>query len=209
MSSTPPRSGDVRSAEALTWLHKARQPHPALAAPLQVPLRFQGATLQGVPYPSLVKIAEDYVARFWQLAPRGMAPFFVGNAGTYKTHVSSWIAERIHLDHKVDVTWCACAHDLLELDLDYFSPSAKKKIDALIKAPFLVMDDISLVTRGSRQMQIVVAIGTMRFDAMRPTLWTGNYELKKKSDVSKLDDAVGVALSRRIMECSEGLRVSL
>ena len=185
------------------WLTKARKSHLELLAPNEVPRRFQDASLASVKPEALVRIAKRYSDEFWTVAPKGIAPLFLGTAGQHKTVTAAAIANGIRTHYLLDVAWCSCATEFVQFDRETFSPSTKQRMDWLKSAPFLVMDDFTQVPPGSRMMHTLVEVGCTRYDAMLPTLWTGNV-LITKTDRSALIAAVGAALSRRMLETSEG-----
>lgn len=185
------------------WLAKQRKTHPELLAPTEVPRRFQDVSLASVKPEALVKIAKRYSTDFWDVAPKGIAPLFLGTAGQHKTVTAAAIATGIRQQYWLDVAWCSCATEFVQFDRETFSPTTKQRMDWLKTAPFLVMDDFTQVPAGSRMMHTLVEVGCSRYDAMLPTLWTGNV-LITKTDRSALITAVGAALARRMLETSEG-----
>lgn len=188
------------------WLAAYVQPHVSLLPPLELPRRYAEAKLDEIPYPALVKALKKYGDAFWTAAPKGIAPFFVGAAGTYKSYSAALLASSIREVYRIPVGWCNCAAELVQLDRRQFDKASEARIDFLKSVPFLVMDDFTQVKQGSRQLDIMIEIGTERFDQLLPTLWTGNISLSK-DNTKELDDAVGACLSRRMLETSEGFRV--
>lgn len=191
-----------------TWLSKQRKTHIELLHSTEVPRRFQQARLSDVQPSGLVKVAQRYSDEFWNVAPNGIAPLFLGTAGQYKTMTAAAIANGIRTHYLLDVAWCNCATEFVQFDREAFDPSTKKRLDWLKSAPFLVMDDFTSVPPKSRMAHTLVELGCTRYDAMLPTLWTGNL-LITKTDRTPLVAAVGAALSRRILEASEGFAVQV
>jgi hypothetical protein len=199
----------MTSTKTTNWLERQVQPHPRLLDPSPIPPRYDHATLADVPYPSLVTTAREYGKRFWDVAPLGQAPLLLGVAQTWKTHAAAVLASKIRELYQLNVGWCNCASELPRLDRDAFLETTRTRIQYMKTVPFLVMDDFSQVKQGAgRQLDIMVEIGTDRFDNLRPTLWTGNLTITKE-DRSALVNAVGTCLARRMLEASEGFRVML
>jgi DNA replication protein DnaC len=188
-----------------TWLHAEFAPHPALLPPLELPPRFANVKFADIPSPGLRRIAQTYVKGFWEFAPEGRAPLFVGSVETYKTYTAALIAKAIHRTYQLPVVWVNCAEEFNRLERNRYSDETNARIHKLKTASFLVLDDVSQVPAGTWQMNIVVEIGAYRFDHLRPTLYTGNIDVSS-TDTDVLERAFGACLSRRILSSSEGLR---
>lgn len=186
------------------WLLEARM-SPTVLPPLDLPRRYMDATLKNVPHLALVKVARNYGTKFWEAAPKGLAPLLVGAAGEYKTVTAAAIARAVHDVMNIEVGWCNCAVDFIRFDREAFAPSTQVRIAQLKLIPFLVMDDFTQVPLGSRMHNTLQEIAGVRFDSLRPTLWTGNIVLEK-GDTEKLAKTVGTFLARRILETSVGFR---
>lgn len=185
------------------WLLAARKSHPDLVRPSEVPPRYRAATMEGVPHRALQEVASKYAASFWSVAPQGVAPLLLGSAQEYKTVTAAVLARAVRERCWIDVGWCNCAAEFSRFDRETYSEATRDRLQFLKTVPFLVMDDFSQVAQGSRMLSTLVEVGTERFDALRPTLWTGNL-LITATDSSALMTAVGACLGRRMLEASAG-----
>jgi DNA replication protein DnaC len=186
------------------WLEEQVKPKQVLG-PNEIPRRYQEVTLDIVTHPSLVKAARKYGAEFWDAAPRGLAPLFLGGAGEYKTVTAAVIAQKVR-NAGIEVVWVNCAGEFTKFDREAFDPDTKKRLEKIKTTPFLVLDDFAQIPTGSRMINTLVEIGTQRYDNMLPTLYTGNLVISK-GDTSKLAAHVGACLERRMLDASEGFRV--
>lgn len=190
------------------WLSDTQVSHESLLSPNEIPRRFADVTLGLVTPQALVKVAQRYSDEFWNAAPKGIAPLFLGAAGQYKTVTAACIAKGIRQHYRINVAWCNCAAEFTQLDRDSFSEATRTRLAWLKSAPFLVMDDFAAVPAGGRMMHTMIEVGTTRYDAMLPTLWTGNLVLEKGNH-APLVAAVGAALSRRMLETAKGFAVQV
>lgn len=187
------------------WLVAKRVPKGMALKSVPVPRRYEAADVDEIWEQGLENCVRKYGKDFWEAAARGLAPFFAGSAGCGKTYAASVLAKAIHHVHRIEVTWCNCAEELVWFDREAFSPAVAARLQELKSAPFVVLDDFTQFTDG-RQLNTLCEIGSARYNGMLPTLWTGNVAISKTS-TAELESAVGAMLSRRIMEMSEGYRV--
>jgi hypothetical protein len=187
------------------WLLERRKTHVALLGTNPIPRRYLEAELEQVPHETLKTVARKYARNFWDVAPLGIAPLLVGATSEYKTVTAAVIARAVREVGLLDVGWCNCAADFTTFDRDTFSVSTQQALAALKNVPFLVMDDFTQVTPGTRMMATMIEVGSYRFDNLLPTLWTGNLTLDRRN-LGELSKLVGTALSRRILETSEGYK---
>lgn len=186
------------------WLEEEVKPKEVLGTN-EIPRRYQEVTLDLVTHPGLVKAARKYGADFWAVAPKGLAPLFLGGAGEYKTVTAAVIAQKVR-KAGIDVCWVNCAGEFTKFDREAFDPDTKKRLQTIKTSAFLVLDDFAQVPTGSRMLNTLVEIGTHRYDNMLPTLYTGNLVISR-GDTSKLAAHVGTCLERRMLDASEGYRV--
>lgn len=187
-----------------SWLEKLVKPVNVMG-PSEIPRRYETVKLDIVPHAGLVKSARKYGADFWEAAPKGFAPLFLGAAGEYKTVTAAVIAQKVR-SAGIDVCWVNCAGEFSKFDREAFDPETKKRLNQLKNVPFLVLDDFAQVPPGTRMMNTLIEIGTHRYDNLLPTLYTGNLVVTK-GDTSKLAAHVGACLERRMLDASEGYKV--
>lgn len=195
------------------WLLESVEWHPALMGDVQVPAQFKNAELEEVPYKPLRECVLRYGSSFWSAASRGYAPLLLGAPARYKSYAAAALCRALHARARIHVAWCDVPITLNQLERRRFDRTTDETISAWKEAPFLVMDDFGMAKLDSWQYGVMAEIAMSRFDAGRPTCWTGNIELPGESTPGLVDEALkraaGVQLARRILERSEGYRVYL
>jgi DNA replication protein DnaC len=188
----------------MNWLleSKLKNPNPTY---LVLPERYQDAHLGGIKHKLLWETSRDYLVKFWDVAPLGIAPLFVGTSGEYKTYAALVIAKQVSSQIETSVVWCPQFG--LQLTLSRFS--MEPIIRRYCEVPFLVMDDFAALAPDKEQMQALLAITSERYNNKRPTLWTANVVVDEKDPFKHIRDRYGVLVERRLMEMSNGFRVSV
>lgn len=199
-----------QSRPVSAWLAGAVQPTAELVGPDPVPAQFSNATLAAVPHAGLRATVRKYGAEFWEAADQGLAPVFLGPVGTFKSHSAALISRQIRDVARVRTDWCTVPIDLTSLERKRYDDRTDQRIQAWKETPFLVMDDFGMIKVGGWQYDVMVEIAMHRFEARRPTLWTGNVLVAKPSAEAlrqTMVDMLGAQLTRRILERSEGYRI--
>lgn len=173
---------------------------------VKIPPRYADATLDGIPVPALQECVRRYGAEYAVASAKGQAPFFCGSTQGYKTYAAAVLAKAVNEVLDVPVGWVNCAADFARMQREAFEVATRVQITQLKRVPFLVLDDFTQAATNARQRDLLVEIGTDRFDALLPTLYTGNITLSARNQ-APLADLVGACLARRILEASEGYRV--
>src|SRR5438128_118003 len=113
-----------------------------------LPKQFEAAALENVP-PGLVRQTVDqYLAegRAGKVQP-GVAPLLLGPARTWKTYAACSLVRRM-------ATFCVKFVEGPELayrlEADAFSDGTKHYTAAMVDADFLVLDDFTVITQGTR-----------------------------------------------------------
>lgn len=194
----------LSTAPSSSWFRQFVVPEIAPLAVLPVPRRYQEAEYSELQTKSLATVVRSYGREFWSAAEQGVAPLFAGTAGVGKTYAAAVLAKAIH-GMRIPVAWCDCAQELVWIDREAFSPAVAARVQVLKTTPFVVMDDFTQFQDG-RQLNTLIEIGSARYNAKLPTLWTGNVAIAR-NDYTELEKAVGVMLARRIAEMSVGFRV--
>jgi DNA replication protein DnaC len=182
--------------------------HPNLVGALELPAQFTDVHLDTIPYPKLKEQVREYGRQFWDLAPRGIAPVWLGPPATYKSYSAAVLCTAMHAQG-VKTAWLTVPVKLTELERKRYSDAAEQALAHWKRVPFLVLDDFAMVRLNSWQHDALVEIAMARFESQRPTLWTGNVFLEPGTTPklgTLLDQVVGVQLTRRILERSEGFR---
>jgi DNA replication protein DnaC len=168
-----------------------------------IPARFRQFTeLADIEHDGLRELTRRYLKDFWDLAGQGRGPLLIGKTGHYKTISAAVIAHKVREVGRLQVGWCNCVSDLSRLASGSFA-DASKAIRHFETVSFLVMDDFAQPKPGGREMTWILQIANARFDAVRPTLWTGNVT------PTALDSVVGVGTARRLLESAKDFRVAL
>lgn len=184
------------------------EPHPNLVGALDLPAQFADVRLEAIPHAKLREQVREYGRQFWDMAPRGIAPVWLGPPATYKSYAAAVLCTAMH-GQGVKTAWLTVPVKLTELERKRYSDVADRALAAWKQAPFLVLDDFAMVRMNSWQHDALVEIAMARFENQRPTLWTGNVFVDpgvtpKLSTM--LEQVVGGQLTRRIIERSEGFR---
>jgi DNA replication protein DnaC len=193
------------------WLLQAVEWHPSLMGPLPLPEHMRECTLEMIPHKSLRKAVLRYGQDFWQLASKGIAPLFLGDPAQYKSYAAAAIAKALHERACLRVAWCDVPITLNQLERRRFEKATDERIEQWKQVPWLVMDDFAMVRLDSWQYGVLAEVALYRFDAGKPTCWTGNIDVVGEPTAQAVEDslkrAVGTQLTRRILERSEGFRV--
>lgn len=170
-----------------------------------LPRRFEKPHPRELPQ-VLRAVVLDYLTRFWDTAPEGIAPLFLGRARTWKSYAAAVICGgAVHA--QVPTDFVSCPSELLNLDLDRFSAESRSLVRRWEQIPFLVLDDFAVIREHSFPGQILTAIAAARFDARLPTVWTGNLGSQKGAEFSDIARLYSPMLARRLEDGSKGFGV--
>lgn len=186
----------------MTWLHEHLSKHP-IPPPLELPRRFEEASLALMPAGPVKDMVEKYLRLFWDAAPRGIAPLIVGRTQTWKTYGAAIVARRVH-QAGVPVQMVMCPVEMAEVERDRFSELSRQRVERWKRVPFLIMDDFVQLDPGTFASQLLVEIACDRHANMLPTMWTGNIILKPSEKFMPLVNRYGALFARRLKEGSEG-----
>ncbi len=189
----------------MNWLDLERRRNPTPTA-VALPDRFEEARLKLLWDGSLKEMAVSYCEKAEELIDQGVAPFFVGRSGTGKTTAAAAIARVISIGYHIETTW-ASAPDVLTR-LKYQRWKGEEELLALMRVPFLVLDDIAVFPPTSEEFGIWLRLMTQRFDDRRPTLYTANLALSSKP-FEDLAQKYGPLVARRLQEGSGDYALSL
>lgn len=177
----------------------------------EIPEQFANATIETIPQKSLRNCVLRYGQHFWEAASKGLGPLLLGDPATYKSFAAATLSKALHERARIHVAWCEVPITLNQLERKRFDKSTDERIEEWKQAPWLVMDDFAMAKMESWQYGVLVEIAMSRFDTGRPTCWTGNIEVQGTATPQLVEDAlkraVGVQVTRRILERSEGYRV--
>jgi DNA replication protein DnaC len=171
--------------------------------PLKLPERYVEAAPKDIPVEAIRKVTQKYLRNFFEVAPQGVAPAFFGKPELYKTYAAAAIARFVHGQAHWNVEFVNAGSEFLRLGLQRFT--AEDRMLQLIAAPFLVLDDITNVTPGGIYEELLTRVVSERFDALKPTLYTGNYDFNRQYE--KFEAEYSPLLARRIYRGSTGYRV--
>lgn len=190
------------------WLLEAAEPHANLVGRDSVPAQFADVTLEGLRQVTLRSLVRSYGQQFWEAGSQGLAPLILGPPATYKSYAAAVLCKQIHQAAKVPTAWCTVPVDLTRIERKRYQPDTDALIDRWKTIPFLVLDDFAMIRTGSWQFDVLLEIAMARFEARRPTMWTGNVLLREgESDPwPQIERLMGVQLLRRMTERSEGFR---
>lgn len=190
------------------WLLDAAEPHQNLVGPLALPPQFAEARLEDIPYAKLREQVREYGRQFWELAPRGIAPVWLGPPATYKSFSAAVLCKAMHAQG-IKTAWVTVPVKLTEFERKRYDGTADQALTHWKQVPFLVFDDFAMVRLNSWQHDALVEVAMARFESQKPTLWTGNVFVEEGTTPklsALLEQAVGAQLTRRMLERSEGFR---
>lgn len=173
---------------------------------VNLPPRFARAQLSGIPEGPLAECVRQYGAHFAEARGRGVAPLFAGVTQGFKTYAAAVLAKAVAERGGCKVEWVNCPEAFAVLERRRFEASTDATLQRWKRVDFLVLDDFTQAARVPHQLNLLVELGTHRFDHLRPTLYTGNIALAARN-TEALGALVGPCLARRILEGSEGFRV--
>lgn len=193
------------SEPPMTWIERERAAkwHRSMRRPLVLPERFADAVPTGIAVPALATVARRYTRAFAQEAALGIAPLFVGRARTFKTYTMCCLARWVYHYQGLEVAFIdAGAHFSATAD-DRFDVRVQAAHHELTTVPWLVVDDFTNVAPNTAAFQFMLNLATARFNACRPTAWTGNIA---QGDITA---RYGPAFARRLQDTSAGYRAYL
>jgi DNA replication protein DnaC len=155
----------------------------------------------------LKQCATEYVDAFLERAGAGVAPLFLGRARTGKTTAAAAILRSVTQVYHVGALFCSVPSDFPRLEMTKYRPETEAEIRRLQEIPFLVLDDIGVVDPGTYGHQLLSRLVVDRFDALRPTLMTGNLTLPIGGEWERIAGLYGPLLARRLQECATGFTV--
>jgi len=189
-----------------TWLDEVVATNPVPPA-LVLPLRYATAEFEALPEGAVRDVTRRYLLEFYDAAPAGHAPLFLGAAREWKTYAAAVIA-RAAAAVGVETVFVSVPDEMLRLETQRFTAATQATLDRWMRVPLLVLDDAFRPEPGSWAMNTLIAVFGARFNALRPTLLTGNLALP--ADVPVFE-AVGLRygplFARRLEDASVGFRV--
>ena len=178
---------------------------PALA----LPARFADARLSRVRNDDVRACATEYLDAFWEKASQGLAPVLVGRAAEWKSYAAAAIARVVNLQGRVDVEWFNAPHDALVMDMAKFDARHSQRLERLVGADLLVVDDFWEVGGSGFGRDLLVAVAAERFAQRRPVLWTANVTMAEGEEWKEIAHRYGVSFARRLKHGGAGFTVIL
>lgn len=156
--------------------------------------------------------AKEYADNFAQHKAQGDGLYIEGTNGTGKTHLAAAIALQL-INEGIPVI-CKTANDLL-LDIkkayDDVGTTENQILDAYRDVDLLIVDDLGKEQCSEWSMSILYTILNDRYEAMKPTIITTNYnadELVKTLTPKGSDSKKAVAIISRLKETSAVLTMA-
>lgn len=152
--------------------------------------------------PSVVKIAERYVAQWPDMLSSGMGLLLWGNVGTGKTYIAACIANAL-LDRGVPVLMTSFARILGAIP-GPASGEQTEAIDQWMRYPLLIIDDLGIERDTPYTMELVYRIIDDRYRSGRPMIITTNLTMQ---ELEKPDSLEKKRIYDRVLECCTPIRV--
>ena len=187
---------------------EVRLENPVPDAPA-VPARYAKAIGSDVGNEHVVALITRYWRGFEAFAEAGLGPVLLGTAREYKTVAAAALARAIWHDWQVGVEWAPCATMLTVLERDRYTDATRACLKWWRTVPVLVMDDFAVARPESYGADIIREVCSARFDALLPTIWTGNLALNPGQEFAKIAQLYGPLFARRLQDAGSGLTVLL
>lgn len=176
---------------------------------LKIPRRFILAEFDELTAKPAKDNGEAFISNFDYFYEQGIAPSFVGTAGTGKTHASAAIARTLAIQG-VPCFWVSVVRALNKL-MDYKDFRMQDEYFALkrniITTPYVVMDDFSHLQTFTRTRELFYELVDTRYASKLPTTFTANVDIGGiEADLTNaLEEKFGAAIIRRVKAMSEGM----
>lgn len=178
---------------------------------LELPLRYRDVTINQLHAGPLRSVVVDYLRSVKSFVRDGLAPVFIGRARTGKTTAAALVARELDACHQLSVAWVNAPTWAGQFDRRRFEETTELQVRQWAAVDFLVMDDFSEVQPGSVMGGVIRQLLAARFDAQRPTLWTGNILLGPGDPAQELYAEVSkrwsASFARRLQDGGERLTV--
>ena len=138
--------------------------------------------LQHASHESAQKIARDWAAR-WPIVEHGL--FFLGPAGTGKTHLAIGIARELASTKGARVLFYEQRELLKDIQDTFDAESAQREGEVLgpvLEAELLILDDLGAGRTTAWVRDVMHDIITQRYNERRPILITSNRETGEESE---------------------------
>ena len=177
---------------------------------VEIPERHGQHRLADIPNKGLGKLVLEYVDRFWELAPQGRAPVFLGVARSWKSTAASILARWVGRQG-LSTDFVDCGRVIPRMERERYEEWVSVAIRQWCNAPFLVMDDFTAVSEKGFMVNVLHEVVASRFNDMLPTVWTGNVACDGESDDvwEALTTTYGVVFTRRLEDTGEGFTMIL
>lgn len=202
MSRIIPTAPSLTPRGPLTFLERARR---VPSRSLKLPEGLESIKLDQIAEPTIVTTLKRYGRDFEAAATEGIAPFFAGRSGAYKTLGACALARALYDRYGFTIEFFDCSKEMPDIDRLWYEGHAQRRISEVRTAPFLIVDDFTMLRPNTRDAIVLQEIVNVRYNAKLPTLYTANVVFSK--DLSALEDVIGIPLTRRIIERSKGYTV--
>jgi DNA replication protein DnaC len=176
---------------------------PEYLGELELPKRYATARVADIRNPAVLGVSRDYCTQFDEIARRGVAPLLLGPVQTYKTYAAAAVTRYVHFYAQVPARFVSVPETFGRLERRRFDPAVEHELSRMKAVTFLVLDDFPLVGSGNYAAAMLVEVVTHRFDAMLPTLMTGNLWVSPE-DVREVNQRFGPQFGRRLLDMSTG-----
>jgi len=145
---------------------------------LNIPKRFENASLYGIGhYLSKlgVSLVREYLGKFEEYYKSGVGLLFVGPPGVGKTYTAIALIKYLYLKYKVQGLFIDTKELSVKLKAGFADNRYHQIINALLKMPILLLDDLGNEELTDWYREILVSILSYRYNQKKVTFITTNY----------------------------------
>jgi DNA replication protein DnaC len=173
----------------------------------KIPAAFEKILWSTVPDSPIKSVGVKYLAEFPGNIAAGLAPVFLGRAGTWKTSVALLVAQELERQVSMDYEFVSVPEVRPKFEFNTYSDQVTHFLCRWATVPLLILDDFAVAEPGSRTTLALEATMATRYNALLPTIWTGNLALPKHNPFDGIADRYGALFSRRLQERATGYTV--
>ncbi len=206
-------TGFIKTKEGRVKLCECRFSRRDVNKLLRIPRRFWNASLSNyipeTPSQSTALLkAKQFILTFNPEEGKGLT--FVGNPGVGKTHLAVAVLKEIYHLKKVRGIFFDTKDLIYRIKILMDERKDLKLINYIVNHPLLVLDDLGSERLSEWQRELISYIITQRYNNMKSTIITTNYELERKGNGNlgyDLSTRLGENVVSKIFEMNEVITI--